>query len=107
MNKPRAFIHTKTTSKFSEFGVLVIGRTAIPIYLILNSALLLTLVLGVSGMILALNTAPNQQWWLLITAAVPVALVVVSSLLIGFVNMIAKFAKDIKKANKELRGESH
>lgn len=102
MNKPRAFIHTKTTSKFSEFGVLVIGRTAIPIYLILNSALLLTLVLGVSGMVLALNT---QQWWLLISAAVPLALVVVSSIFIGFVNMIAKFAKDIKKANKELRGE--
>ncbi|UDL16512.1 membrane protein [Microbacterium phage Zooman] len=105
MDKPRSFIHVKSTSKFSEFGVLVIGRIAIPIYLILNSALLLTLMLGVAGGVLAATTRPDQQWWLLIASAVPLTLVIVSTVIVGFINIIAMFARDIKKATKDLRGD--
>lgn len=103
MEKPRSYIHIKKTKAFDEFGVLVIGRTVVPMYIILVSTLILSILIAIAGGIVAGNTG-GESWGLLAFSGVPFGLLVLGLLIYGLYSMVVMFVSHIKKANRIERG---
>lgn len=103
MEKPKGFIHIKKTDKFPDFGVLIIGRTAIPVYILVNAVWVLSALLLIPGTIVAVESE-GTSWGLMALSLTPVGLLLTGLLLAGIYNGIAMWVRDIKKANRIERG---
>lgn len=103
MEKPRSRVHFRKDSQF-DMGLLVLGRTVIPVWIIVSTLAILVAVFLIGGGFEAGFT--NGESTILLMAGGVVALAIIAALIVwGLITLFLNMKRDIKKATRRVHGE--
>lgn len=98
MDKPRPFIHFRTTYEYDEMGVLAIGKFVMPTRVLLSLVGLIVVLLIIAAGILH-GVTGDGNWWALL--GWPCAVIGTISGFFGLIALVSWMINDTRYANAE------